>query len=162
MKTKTKIKLNIRSRIATNIPYVLVAVLTSIIAIEAQAGASESAGIHSQAGKFLSPQTIIFLLVGIVIFYVYLQKMFAVLSNAATTYDLDQQDESKDTFNHSLLGTIISVTLSAVFIWSYGLGALFFYFGPVLCMLSPVALIYCMNQDLIQFKKVVQVNKKQE
>ncbi len=145
------------SRILTIIFYLLVAISTFFITVMAQAGTNQpSATSNPRLGTYLSLGTIIFLIVGVVISAIYLQKMFAVLRSSAKTYESDQQDESKDTFNYSLLGTIISVTLSAVVIWIYGIGAFFLYLGPILCMLTPIALIYCMNQDLIRFKKITQ------
>ena len=154
----TKLKLRQVPSIAKNVLYLLAAILTSTIATQVHASETKHLGLRS--GAFFSFQTGFFLIVGIIISAIYLQKMLSILKNSAATYDLDQQDESKDTFHYSFLGTIISVTFSALVIWAYGLRAFFLYLGPVLCLLSPLVLIYCMSVELSRFREIMQANKR--
>lgn len=134
--------------------YLLLAIAANILAIQGRAYATANGANLSQPGFFVSTETAVFFLIGVLVFVFYIRGMIGVLSNAAKTYDFDQ-DDSHDTYAYGLIGTILAVIASAVVIWSYGLSSWFLYLGPVLCILSPIAITYCMSRDIQKYKELL-------
>ena len=49
-------------------------------------------------------------------------------------------------------GAAIAGLIAAIVIWSYGISPILLYLGPILCMISPMAVIYCMSRDIREFQ----------
>jgi len=54
----------------------------------------------------------------------------------------------RDTYSGSLAGAGISVVLSSIAISLYGLGPAFLYLGPLAALLSPIAVTFCLREEL--------------
>jgi len=130
--------------------YFIVGVLATLttLAIHAKANAASPATL----GGFISPITIIFLIVGIVVCVFYLKAMLTVLNEAADSYTEVEDDMEGSYYAAPAWGAALAGIIAAIVIWSYGVNASFFYLGPVLSMLSPIAILYCMMQDIKNFK----------
>lgn len=132
--------------------HLLLAIATSILAIQGRSYAATKADNTAESSFFVSTETAIFFFIGVVISFFYIKGMAGVLSNAVRTYNFDQED-SQDTYTNGLIGTILAVIASAVVIWSYGLGPYLLYLGPVLCLLSPIGITYFMSLDIQRYRE---------
>ncbi len=131
--------------------YFLLTILTSLLVHQSKTYASAKLSSANESELFVSPETTIFLLIGIIVSLFYIKGMAGVLSNAVRTYNADVKS-SQDAFTGGITNTLLAVIASAVVIWSYGLGAYWFYLGPVLCLLSPIGIIYFMFLDIKSYK----------
>ena len=96
---------------------------------------------------FVSPATIIALVIGIIITVVYLRYMWLVLQRVARTLD-DPDDGKSDGFAHSFIGAIVAVVASSLAIVAYGLAPQFLYVGIALALASPIAVAYTFKREL--------------
>jgi uncharacterized membrane protein len=131
--------------------YWLLAILVTCLAAN-KATASQSS--TSPSSPFVSTETLILCLIGIVIAFYYIKGMMTVLENAAKDYNFPDK-EAHDTYKYSLLGTVLAVVLAALVITAYGWASTFLYLGPILCMISPIAIIYCMSRDNYRYEKML-------
>jgi hypothetical protein len=128
--------------------------LASLVICLAANRATASQSGTAPSSPFVSTETLILCLIGIVIVFYYVKGMMAILSNAAKTYDFPDE-EIHDSYKYSLPGTVIAVVLAALVITAYGWASAFLYLGPILCMISPIAIIYCMSRDNYRYKKIL-------
>ncbi|MGJ3251795.1 MAG: hypothetical protein ACFE0J_11780 [Elainellaceae cyanobacterium] len=130
--------------------YFIVGALATVItlAIHAKANAASPATL----GGFISPITIIFLIVGIAVCVFYIKAMLTILHEAADSYTEVEDDTDGSYYAAPAWGAALAGVIAAIVIWSYGVNPSFFYLGPVLSMLSPIAILYCMLQDIKNFK----------
>jgi hypothetical protein len=98
---------------------------------------------------FVSPATLLTTLVGLVIAYFYIRHMWGALRKAVRTRHQSEEGQV-DRYHGSLIGAVISVVLAAVLIASYGIGPAALYLGPVLALLSPIAVAYCLRQEWVE------------
>jgi hypothetical protein len=131
--------------------YWLLAILVTCLATN-RAAASQSGAASSNL--FVSIETLLFCLIGIFVAFYYIKGMMGILRNAARTYNLPDE-EVHDTYQYSLLGTIFSVVVAALVITAYGWASILLYLGPILCMISPIAIIYCMVHDNSRYAKTL-------
>jgi small-conductance mechanosensitive channel len=96
---------------------------------------------------FVSPATIIALVIGIIITVLYLRYMWLVLQRVARTLD-DPDDGKSDGFAHSFIGAIVAVVASSLAIVAYGLAPQFLYVGIALALASPIAVAYTFKREL--------------
>jgi small-conductance mechanosensitive channel len=96
---------------------------------------------------FVSPTTIIALVIGIIITVFYLRYMWLVLQRVARTLD-DPDDGKSDGFAHSFIGAIVAVVASSLAIVAYGLAPQFLYVGIALALASPIAVAYTFKREL--------------
>ncbi|CAN7311059.1 hypothetical protein LJR034_001501 [Caballeronia sp. LjRoot34] len=96
---------------------------------------------------FVSPTTGAVMIVGIVIAAFYLRYMWRALSKASRDRYL-ADDGIDDRYGHSLLGALIALGASIFLVCAYGFAPVFLYLGPLACLLSPVAIIYCFSEEL--------------
>jgi hypothetical protein len=97
-------------------------------------------------GQLVSTGTAITIVIGLVIAGFYLRYMWAALQQSVRTRD--EPDEGIDKYHFSLVGAIVSVIASSAAIAAYGLGAAFLYVGPLLALLSAVAVARCLYQEV--------------
>jgi hypothetical protein len=91
--------------------------------------------------------TLVTILIGIVIAFVYLRYMWLVLQQVARTLD-DPDDGENDSFGYSFVGAIIAVVASSLAIIAYGFAPQFLYIGIVLALASPIAVAYTFRREL--------------
>jgi len=132
----------------------LIATLSLILAQAARAASG-----NPRASQGVSTATILAVIVGVVISGFYIRSMYLVLHYASETYDVDFEssgasDRSKSN-NSLILGSFLLVVLSAFIISSYGLGSLFLYIGPILCLLGPIVVIISMEADLKKYRQAL-------
>lgn len=99
--------------------------------------------------------TISMLIAGTFIFILYINAMFTVLKEAAASYsevEVEEDDDHIFYYAAPVSGALAAGVTAAVVIWSYGINSTFLYLGPVLCLISPIAIIYCMSRDIKEFK----------
>jgi cobalamin synthase len=96
---------------------------------------------------FVSPATVVTIVIGIVIASFYLRYMWLVLQRVAQTLD-DPDDGKSDGFSHSFVGAIIAVIASSLAIIAYGLAPQWLYVGVALALASPVAVAYTFRREL--------------
>lgn len=96
---------------------------------------------------FVSPTTIIALVIGIIITVFYLRYMWLVLQRVARTLD-DPDDGKSDGFAHSFIGAIVAVVASSLAIVGYGLAPQLLYLGIGLALASPIAVAYTFKREL--------------
>jgi len=133
--------------------HLLLAIAASIFAIQGRSLAATNTANSTKSSLFVSTETAIFFFIGVIILFFYIKGMAGVLSNAARTYSSDTED-SQDTSTNGLIGTVLALIASAVVIWSYGLGSYCLYLGPILCLLSPIGIIYFMTLDVQRYKEI--------
>ena len=97
-------------------------------------------------GQLVSTGTTFTIVVGLIIAAFYLRYMWAALQQSVRTRD--EPDEGVDRYHFSLVGAVISVIASSAAIAAYGLGAACLYVGPLLALLSAVAVARCLYQEL--------------
>ena len=115
---------------------------------------SSYAATQNTSGNAYTPLSIAMLIVGIVIFILYIKSMLTVLGEAASSYpEMEDDSDHISYYSSPAWGAALAGLIAAVVIWLYGISPLLLYLGPILCMLSPVAIIYCMSKDIQEFKK---------
>lgn len=96
---------------------------------------------------YISATTGAVMLVGAAIAAVYLKYMWQALSKASRDrYRAD--DGADDRYGHSLIGALVALGASILLVCAYGFAPVFLYLGPLACLLSPVAIIYCFTEEL--------------
>ena len=100
------------------------------------------------SSTFVSTATLATVLVGAVIAYFYVRYMWAALQKAVRTRD-ESAERQVDRYRYSLTGAVISVIVSAALIAFYGVGPALLHLGPVLALLSPIAVTYCLREELV-------------
>ncbi|MEM9767132.1 MAG: hypothetical protein AAF892_04505 [Cyanobacteria bacterium P01_D01_bin.71] len=113
--------------------------------VQAAAGAGGS-------GNALSAGTILFIVIGTVVSILYIKAMLTVLHEAADSYSEDEAESAGSYYAAPAWGAAIAGVLAALVIWSYGLSPSLLYLGPILAMISPIAILYCLSQDIKNFK----------
>jgi hypothetical protein len=96
---------------------------------------------------FVSSATVITIVIGTIIAFVYLRYMWLTLQRTARTLD-DPDDEESDAFGFSFLGAIIAVVASSLSIVAYGLAPQLLYLGILLALASPIAVAYTFWREL--------------
>ena len=96
---------------------------------------------------FVSSATVITIVIGTIIAFVYLRYMWLTLQRTARTLD-DPDDEERDAFGFSFLGAIIAVVASSLSIVAYGLAPQLLYLGILLALASPIAVAYTFWREL--------------
>lgn len=106
-------------------------------------------------GSAYSWLTILMTVAGMAIFIKYINSMFVVLREASVSYsEIEEDEEHIAYFASPFWGAALAGIIAAFVIWSYGVSYIFLYIGPILCLISPVAIIYCMSQDIQSFKRM--------
>lgn len=106
-------------------------------------------------GSAYSWLTISMTIAGIAIFIKYINSMFIVLQEASISYtEVEEYEDHIDYFASPFWGAAVAGIIAALVIWSYGVSYIFLYIGPILCLVSPVAIIYCMSRDIKSFKRM--------
>lgn len=126
------------------------------LAIHPDVQAAEGAELP---GRALSPITILFLVVGMVVSIFYIKAMFTVLNEAAGSY-YEEDEDNKSYYAAPAWGALLAGVIAALVIWSYGVNPSLLYLGPFLAMVSPIAILYCMAQDIKNFKAAHSDSKK--
>lgn len=85
--------------------------------------------------------------IGVVLCVVYLRSLYAVIQKAARER-FEPASAEDDRFTGSLVGAIGALVASILLTMSYGIAPAFLYVGPIVCLLIPVALTYCMMEEL--------------
>jgi uncharacterized membrane protein SpoIIM required for sporulation len=93
----------------------------------------------------VSPDTVFTLAVGLVAALAYLSFMWRALQRAIRIRD--EADVGEDRFQRSFIGAVVAVIGSASAIAAYGLAPSLLYLGPVLALLSTVAVAFCLRQE---------------
>lgn len=130
--------------------FVIGAIGTAIVLVfHPQARAANNVGALGQA---LSPITLLFLIIGIVVSVLYLKAMLTILNEAADSYEEEEEESTGAYYAAPAWGALLAGILAALVIASYGMGPSLLYLGPILAMVSPIAILYCMAQDIKNFK----------
>jgi len=134
--------------------YFLIGILSTslILGLHTVAGAQDAAKSAGAPGNAMSPITILFLLIGIIVSILYIKAMLTVLNEAADTYSEEEEEAEGVYYTSPVWGAALAGILSALVIWSYGMSSMLLYLGPILAMVSPIAILYCMMQDIKEFK----------
>lgn len=98
--------------------------------------------------QFVSSGTAITIAAGVVIAFFYVKHMWAALQKSVRIRN-DPDEGREDKYRYSLVGAVISVFLSYVAIAAYGLGPALLYLGPVLALVSPIAVTYCLYREAL-------------
>ena len=96
---------------------------------------------------FVSLPTVITIVIGIAIAFVYLRYMWLALQRVARTLD-DPDDGKSDGFGYSFVGAIIAVIASSLAIVAYGFAPQMLYLGVALALASPIAVAYTFRREL--------------
>jgi cobalamin synthase len=96
---------------------------------------------------FVSLPTVITIVIGIAIAFVYLRYMWLALQRVARTLD-DPDDGKSDGFGYSFVGAIIAVIASSLAIVAYGFAPQMLYIGVALALASPIAVAYTFRREL--------------
>ena len=99
------------------------------------------------SNQFVSPVTLVTIVIGAIIAYCYLRFMWGALVKSVRTRN-DPDDGPGDRYHHSLIGAVISVIVSIASIAIYGAGPLFLYWGPILALLAAVAVAYALRDEV--------------
>ncbi|MEO1353769.1 MAG: hypothetical protein AAFW84_34290, partial [Cyanobacteria bacterium J06635_15] len=103
-------------------------------------------------GRALSPITILFIVIGVVVSALYIKAMLTVLNEAADSYQEDEEESDGAYYAAPAWGAAVAGIVAALVIWAYGISPSLLYLGPILAMVSPIAILYCMAQDIKHFK----------
>jgi hypothetical protein len=115
---------------------------------------SSYAATQNTSGNAYTPLSIALIVVGIVVFVIYIKSMLTVLGEAASSYtEMEDDSDHISYYSSPAWGAALAGIIAAVVISLYGVSPLLLYIGPILCMLSPMAIIYCMSKDIQEFKK---------
>jgi hypothetical protein len=98
--------------------------------------------------ELVSTGTILTILVGLGIGYVYLRYMWGALQHAVRT--LDDADGGEDRYRFSLVGAVVAVIGSISAIAAYGAGPALLYVGPSLALASASAVAYCLRREAVE------------
>jgi cobalamin synthase len=96
---------------------------------------------------FVSLATVVTIVIGIAIAFVYMRYMWLVLQRVARTLD-DPDDGKSDGFGYSFVGAIIAVIASSLAIVAYGFAPQMLYIGVALALASPIAVAYTFRREL--------------
>ena len=130
--------------------FVLGALASAItLAWSANSWAADDGGITRTA---LSPITILFIIIGLVVSILYLKAMITVLNEAVESYHEVEEETAGSYYAAPAWGALLAGVTVALVIWSYGVSPLLLYLGPIFAMISPMAIVYCMAQDIKGFK----------
>ncbi|MEO1122656.1 MAG: hypothetical protein AAFW84_35390 [Cyanobacteria bacterium J06635_15] len=104
-------------------------------------------------GNAYSALSITMIVVGVIVFGIYLKSMLTVLQEAASSYtEMEEDSDHISYYSSPAWGAAIAGLIAALVIGLYGIDPIFLYLGPILCMISPMAVIYCMSRDIREFK----------
>lgn len=95
----------------------------------------------------MSLSLIVITVIGAVLCAIYLRSFYAVIQKAARER-FEPVSAEDDRFTGSLVGAIGALIASIILTMSYGFAPVFLYVGPIVCLLIPVALTYCMMEEL--------------
>jgi hypothetical protein len=96
---------------------------------------------------WVSAETLLTIVVGLVIAVVYARYMWLALQRAVRTRD--EPDAGPDNYRHSLIGAVVAVGGSVAAISAFGAGPALLYVGPGLALLSAIAVSYCLRTEYI-------------
>ena len=114
---------------------------------------SSFAASPETVGSAYSALSITMTVVGVIVFGVYLKSMLTVLQEAASSYtEIEADSDHISYYSSPAWGAAIAGLIAAIVIWSYGISPILLYLGPILCMISPMAVIYCMSRDIREFQ----------
>lgn len=130
--------------------FVFGATATAII-LAFHPGAQAAEGTRAP-GNALSSITILFIIIGIVVSVLYIKAMLTVLNEAANSYGEVEEETVGDYYAAPAWGALMAGIIAALVIFSYGLEPSMLYLGPIFAMISPMAILYCMAQDIQNFK----------
>ncbi|MEM9907160.1 MAG: hypothetical protein AAF921_19275, partial [Cyanobacteria bacterium P01_D01_bin.44] len=82
----------------------------------------------------------------------YIKAMLTILNEAADSYDEEEVDSDGSYYAAPAWGAALAGIVAALVIGAYGISPSLLYLGPVLAMVSPIAILYCMVQDIKTFK----------
>src|SRR5450631_1241824 len=99
------------------------------------------------SNQFVSPATLVTIIVGLVIAFFYLYFMWGALRKSVRTRN-EPDDGPGDRYHHSLIGAVISVLGSILSIAIYGAGPLFLYWGPIVAFLAAIAVAYALRDEV--------------
>ncbi len=85
--------------------------------------------------------------IGVVLCAVYLRYFYAVLQKSARER-FEPPPAEDDRFTGSLIGAIGALIASIILTMCYGFAPVCLYVGPIVCLIIPVALTYCMREEL--------------
>lgn len=131
--------------------YFIVSAFATTFALTFNPGV-QAASSTTASGNALSPITILFILIGIVISVLYIKAMLTVLNEAAGSYQDSEEESDGSYYAAPAWGAAVAGIVAALVIWSYGVSPSMLYLGPILAMISPMAILYCMAQDIKNFK----------
>ncbi|MBE9061392.1 hypothetical protein [cf. Phormidesmis sp. LEGE 11477] len=131
--------------------YFVIGALATAIALAFSSGARavDDGAVPRNA---LSPITIMFIIIGLVVSILYLKAMLTVLDEAAGSYHETEEETTGSYYAAPAWGALLAGIAAAFVIWSYGVSPSLLYLGPVFAMISPMAIVYCMAQDIKNFK----------
>lgn len=112
----------------------------------------QAAGEAGAPGRALSSITILFIVMGVVVSVLYIKAMLTILNEAADSYDEAETESDGSYYAAPAWGAALAGVVAALVIFFYGLNPSFLYLGPILAMISPMAILYCMVQDIESFK----------
>lgn len=131
--------------------YFVIGAIGTAIALAFQPGA-QAANDAGAPGQALSAITLLFIIIGIVVSALYLKAMLTILNEAADSYEETEEESTGSYYAAPAWGALLAGILAAIVIAAYGIGPSMLYLGPVLAMVSPIAILYCMAQDIKNFK----------
>ncbi|WP_156119808.1 hypothetical protein [Leptolyngbya sp. KIOST-1] len=135
--------------------YAIIGLTVVTICILFNPGSAALASGPETAGSAYSWVTIFMIVMGIPIFLKYISSMITVLQEASASYtETEDEEENIAYFASPFWGAAVAGVIAALVIWSYGVSHIFLYLGPILCLASPVAIIYCMSQDIQSFRRM--------
>lgn len=130
--------------------YLIASAFATTLVLAFHPGVQAASG--ATGGNAISPITILFILVGIVISVLYIKAMLTVLNEAADSYQDSEEESAGSYYAAPAWGAAVAGIAAALVIWSYGMSPSMLYLGPILAMISPAAILYCMAQDIKNFK----------
>lgn len=150
--------MSLQSRMSKRIRYFILGTVLTVF--YTQLVHAQSPGSPTIIQNPYSVETIIAAAIGAVITILFLRGMYLVLTYAAETYGLEDDDNLDDLNgskeNNALLyGAFGWIIGSALVIASYGLGWGFLYIGPIACLLGPVIPIVAMNLDIKKYREIL-------
>ncbi|MBD2153811.1 hypothetical protein [Leptolyngbya sp. FACHB-16] len=143
--------------------YFGLALLVVLVGASRSPAATSASTASSQS---LSPITLTFIVVGLILAVLYIRGMYLVLSYASKTYGLEDDHsaklDNKTATNLLWFGSFLLVVSSAVIIQAYGFAPWFLYIGPTLSLLGPLVIIISMEVDLQRYKRQIVANRLQQ
>lgn len=96
---------------------------------------------------FISPLTLVYLAVGLLIIFFYISYMWAVLQKASRERFEAPSDE-EDNYSGSFKGAMFALVMCIILVAAYGWTPYMLYLGPTLCLFTPAAICYCFKEEL--------------